>query len=74
MALYKLTGVSNAGIQQVFVNKQKAEENFLIMVNMNLFNLKDLYRNNPNVTNGTFRTWYISQGYNWNNFLNIINA
>ena len=72
MALYKLTGINNT--QQIEVDAKTAEKNFLVMVNMNLFSLKDLYKNNPNITNGPFKAWYIAQGYNWQNFLYIINA
>lgn len=73
MAIYKLTGVQpQTGI--IDVDPAMAEASFLKMVNMNLFSLKDLLLRNLSVTNGPFKQWYIAQGYDWQNFLNIINA
>jgi hypothetical protein len=72
MALYKLTGINTT--QGVEVDSKRAERNFLIMVNMNLFSLRDLLTQNPQVTNGSFKQWYLSRGYDFSNLLNILNS
>lgn len=72
MALTKLSGV--AADQTIDVDKDKAEQSFLVMVHMNLFDLKGLLLSNANVTFGPFKTWYVNQGYNWDRFTTILNG
>lgn len=72
MALYKLTGVDDT--QSLEVDAHWAEQSFLKMVNMNLFSMKDLLTQNLSVTNGTFKDWYIAQGYNFQTLVYILES
>lgn len=78
MAIYRLSGpqTANNAIGTVTVAKKDAERAFLILINLNdsSFPLKQLLKNNANITNGAFRAWYISQGFDFQNLVNILNS
>lgn len=73
-AIYKISGISEGDGLVVTTNKKSAEIGFLILVNANAFNLKNLFRGNWDITNGSFKNWYIDNGYDFDHFLRILKA
>jgi hypothetical protein len=77
MALYRISGVSEVAAskpQTVLVDKDIALARFLYMMGENMFQLKALMKNTPDVTNGPVRQWFINNGYDWNHVVRFINS
>lgn len=75
MSLYKISGTnSNPPVKDITVNADRAEGDFLVILNMNAFSLKDLMLRNPEITNGPVRAYYEANGLDFQNLLNILNA
>jgi hypothetical protein len=55
------------------VDKLSAEQNFLILVNANLFALKTLLKSDSDILYNKVRPWYTAQGYDFEHLLRIIN-
>lgn len=70
-ALYSISGMSG---NKVTVDSDNANFAFLVMLNKNALGIKSLLVNNPDITNGAFKNWYILQGFDFNHFLRILNA
>lgn len=73
MALYKLSGINDKP-ETATVKKDQAEIAFLIMVNMNLFSLKELLLSNSNVTFGPLKRYFETNGFDFQNLLNMLNG
>lgn len=71
--LSRISGIGSAGTT-VQVNKADAETNFLVLVNLNVFGLKDMLKNNMSITNGAFRDYYIANGFDFIHLMRIVNA
>jgi hypothetical protein len=75
MALYSISGIGDINdTGTITVDKDNAEVSFLVMLNMNCFGLKTLFKDNPLITQGSFRAWYNGQGFDYDHFLRILNA
>lgn len=72
MALYSISGVDQGNGKVVTVDNP--EYAFLLMVNDNNFSLKTLLNDNPDVTNGTFRDWYVRQGFDFDHLKLVLNG
>lgn len=76
MSLVSISGVNkpaeNPGI--VIVDKVKAWSNFLTMVQLDMFSLRDLMKNNPEITNGPVKAYCLANGFDFNQLLNFIYA
>lgn len=57
----------------VTVDLQASATNFLTMVNLNMFGIKDLLRRNPNVVNTTLRNYYRLNGFDFEQLQRFIN-
>lgn len=62
MALYELNGIFDNKSKWVDVNKNEAFTNFMVMVNLNIFNLKDLLNSDPSVLNGPVKQIFLDNG------------
>ena len=68
--LYKISGLGQSIINwEVSVNKQVAEQSFLVMVLQNVCGIKDILKNDRNFLNNIVQPWYINQGYDFNQLL-----
>lgn len=74
MSLYKISGTNDETETVITINKDKAESDFLVMVNLNVFGLKDLMLSNANVTYGLVKDYFKTEGFDFNNLLNILHA
>jgi hypothetical protein len=83
MSLVKISGIGGSvsdvitypiGAKSVTVSKEKAWSNFVVMVNLNLFSLKELLLSNPNVTYGSLRQSIIDNGFDFNTLDLILTA
>jgi hypothetical protein len=75
MALMKISGIGDApGTKTIVVDTRKAENSFLIMVNLNILQYKTLLLGSPDVTNTSFKKWYTGQGFSWYRLQLILNA
>lgn len=73
MALVSISGIGAANqATTVTVDKDSAESNFLAMVNQNVYGLKTLMKQNPDITVGPVQQWYLANGYNFSRLLNIL--
>jgi len=72
MAIYMLSGPPAAS-GAVKVSSKLAETNFLVLVNQNWNGLKTLLNSNKAILNNQVKPWYIANGYNFQNLLNILN-
>lgn len=73
MALYQISGIGAQG-ESIEVDKGLAETNFLVMTNLDLFGLKTLMRDNPQIVNTQVRDYYQRNGLDFENLLNILRA
>lgn len=72
MSIYSISGVNNFFDGEIEVGNKKAESEFLIAVNLNLFSLRDLLLNNPAVTNGPVRQWFYNNGFDFNQLQRVL--
>jgi hypothetical protein len=66
MAVYSISGIGGDAATTIEVDKETAEIYWLVMINQNYFGLKTMLNDNPNITYGLFRDWYITEGYDFN--------
>jgi len=84
VSLYRISGVDDATTDQgtIIVGKQQAFESFLIMLAKNLFPvtaggisaIKTLMLNNPSITNGPVKNYFVSMGFDWNQVQQFLNS
>jgi hypothetical protein len=85
MALYRISGINDIVPDKgktVDVDKQTAFRSFLIMLQKNMFArtingtslIKTLMNDNPAITNGPVKAWFIDQGFNWNQVEQFLNS
>ena len=74
--LYSISGVSDtpAPVKSVTANKDAAWVSFLLMVKENLFNVRDLLTQNPDVTTTALKSYCLAQGFDYQQLMNFINA
>lgn len=70
--LYSLSGPGDTPMDSVVVNKQIAWTSFLYMVNNNIFSLRDLLLNNPNITMGPLRNYCIENNFDYAQLLRFL--
>ncbi len=73
MAVYKISGVSEP-VKSATVGKRRAESDFLVLLNLNALSLKTLLQNNPAILNGSFKDWYITNGFDFDHLKVILYA
>lgn len=73
MSLVRISGVPEE-LPAVQVNSQKAWTSFLLMINENLFALKELLKNNPQVTNNQLKAYCQQNGFDFNQVINFLRA
>lgn len=75
MALYRINGTDDGKDLTVDdVNLGDAANSFLIMVNANMFSLKELFKRHPEIVNTKVKSWYQKNGLDFNQLLNFINS
>jgi hypothetical protein len=74
MALYSVSGVGDANVMTIQVDKTKAEQSFLYMLNKDNFALKQLFDNNPDIVYGAMQDYFLNNGFDFNHFLAIWKA
>lgn len=74
MSLVKISGVGDVLGPLVEVDPAKAWSNFLVMVNLNMFSLKELLLSNSNITYGALRQWVTENGFDFNTLDLILTA
>lgn len=72
--LYSISGTNAQTKATVTVTKRMAEQDFLKLVNMNCFGLKDIMNDNPDVTNGPVKQYFADQGFDFNQLGLILKA
>lgn len=73
MALVRISGVGGPNNPEIEVDAKKAESDFLVALNLNLYQARDLFKRNPSVVNGPVRDWYAQNGLDFNQLLLILN-
>lgn len=71
MALYSISGIEQGNGKTVIA--ENPEYAFLIMVNSNVLSLKTLLNDNLEITDGTFRKWYVNQGFDFEHLKLVLN-
>lgn len=71
MTLVSISGIGSAQ-KVISVERQKAESDFLILVNMDFCKLKTLMRRNMSVTYGPVKAWFDNNGFDFNQLLLIL--
>jgi len=75
MSLYQISGVmSNPPTKEITVALDKAGADFLTMVNLNLFSLKDLLKKNSEITNTAVRAYFEANDLPFQNLIAILNS
>lgn len=72
MPLYAISGVNNATVKEISVDSGQAERSFLVMVNLNLFNLKDLLKSSAAVLNGPVKQYFEKNNFDFQNLMNVL--
>jgi hypothetical protein len=72
MALYSISGMNEGNGKSVTASNP--ERGFLLMVNNNVLSLKTLLNDNPSITNGAFKDWYISKGFDFDHLKLVLNG
>lgn len=71
MALYTVSGIGDTS-KEVTVNKDAAEANFLILVNNNVYGLKTMMQENPDVLYGSVQSYFRANGFDFNHLLKFL--
>lgn len=77
MALYSISGITDlldSDAVTATVSKQNAFSNFLVLVNLNAMGYKTLLLNNPDITYGALRKYFIDNNFDFNQLLLILNS
>lgn len=71
MALRKLSGIGATG-KTVEIPKKQAFKAFLVLLNLNCFNLADLMKKHPEVTTGPVYQYMKANGLDYTNFMDVL--
>lgn len=74
MSLYSISGINDQSLPVVTVDPAEAEKGFLLLVNTNAFNLRDLLKNNMDITRTEVKKYFEARGYNYENLLNVLKS
>ena len=78
MPLYKISGVGDTPAPQqqktVIVDMKQAWESFLTITALDLFAMKTLMKQYPQITNGVVRQYFLNQGFDVDQFQNFLNS
>lgn len=74
MSIYSIAGVNSLTDKTIEVGTEKAQSEFLIAVNLNLFSLRDLLLANPAVTNGPVRAWFSNNGFDFSQLERVLKS
>ena len=75
MSLVRISGpTAEEQPKQVQVNSNIAWTSFLLMINQNLFSVRDLLSQNPAITNTALRSYCAQMGFDFNQVTNFLKA
>jgi hypothetical protein len=73
MALVRISGIGATDeTKTIEVSSEAAENNFLVLVNLNSFGLKSLLKSNPDIVNGSVKDYFTANGYDFSRLQNML--